>query len=122
MFGDWLIVFSDDNQLLRIYDNQDIAKDTEADDQAAPVIMVEKSDGTIDCIDHVLTAVDQSKPERLIQTRKKSHDKVRKEKSYEYVEYYRYCPQSCNQVLEDNRITCEVEVVTKKGDHIRTCQ
>ena len=110
------------NHFLQIYDNQDISKEPEAYDQAVPFIMVEKSDGTIDYIDHVLTAVDQSKPERLIQTRKKSHDKVRKEKSYEYVEYDRYCPQSCNQVLEDNRITCEVEVVTKKGDHRITCQ
>ena len=56
--------------LLQIYDNQDISKEPEVDDQVVPVIMVEKSDGTIDCISNVSKARAPAKPERVIQTRK----------------------------------------------------
>ena len=87
MFRDWLIVLSSANQLLWIYDNQDIVKDPEADDQVVPVITVDKLDGTIECINIFFTEVAPDKPERVIQTRKNTHDKVRKEKTYAYVEY-----------------------------------
>ena len=46
-------MLSSDNQLLRLYDNQDISKEPEADDQVVPVIMVDKLGGTIDYIDNV---------------------------------------------------------------------
>ena len=48
--------------------------------------MVEKLDGTIDCVDNVFKAGASTKPERLIQTWKNNYDKVRKEKVYSYVE------------------------------------
>ena len=50
LFGDWLIVLYSDNQILRLYDSQDIPKDLEYDDHVVPFIMVEKLDGIIGCI------------------------------------------------------------------------
>ena len=90
MFGDWLIVFSSANHIIWLYDNQCIAKETEADDPVVPVITVEKSDGTIDWIDNSFKEGAPAKPERVIQTQKNPHGKVRKEKLYAYVEYYLY--------------------------------
>ena len=40
--------------------------------------MVEKSDGTIDCIDNIFKAGAPDRPERVIQTKKNPHDKVSK--------------------------------------------
>ena len=48
--------------------------------------MVEKLDGTIYCINDVFNAGAPDKPERVIQTWKNPHEKVRKEKVYSYVE------------------------------------
>ena len=79
MFGDFFIVMSSANQIILVYDNQDIAKDPEANDMVVPVIMVEKLDGTIDCMDDVFGSGAPAKPERVIQTRKNPHEKVRKE-------------------------------------------
>ena len=90
MFGDWLIVLSSANTILWLYYNQDIAKDPEDDDQVVPVIMVEKSYGTIDCINNVFKSEVMDNPEILTQKWKNPHDKVRKEKAYEYVEYDKY--------------------------------
>ena len=53
MLRDWLTVLSSDNQIVRLYYNQDISKETEYDDQVLPVFMVEKLDGTINCINNV---------------------------------------------------------------------
>ena len=52
--------------------------------------MVERLDGTIYCICNIFKAGAPVKPERLIQIRKNTHDKVRKEKAYAYFEYDRY--------------------------------
>ena len=52
MFEYWLIFLSSDNRLLQLYENQDIAKEPVDDDQVVPFILVEKLDGTIDCIDN----------------------------------------------------------------------
>ena len=79
MFGDWVIVLSIDNKLLQLYENQEIAKEPEAGDQVVPFIMVDTSDGTIDCIYDVFKSGAPDKSERVIQTRKNPHDKVRKE-------------------------------------------
>ena len=78
MFVDWLILLSSANQILQPYDNQDIYKEPKADGQLVPVIMDEKLDGTIDCIDNVFKAGAPAKYERVIKTRKNPHDKVRK--------------------------------------------
>ena len=80
MFVDWLIVLSSANQILWINDNQDIAKQPEADDPVVPVIMVEKLDGTIDCINIVFKEVVPAKPERVTRNCKSPHEKVRKKK------------------------------------------
>ena len=79
MFGDWVIVLSIDNKLLQLYENQEIAKEPEAGDQVVTFIMVDTSDGTIDCINYVFKSGATAKSERVIQTRKNPHDKVRKE-------------------------------------------
>ena len=87
MFGDWFIVLSSSNQLLEIYYNQDIAKEPEADDKVVPVILVDESDGTIYCIDNFFRAGALAKPERIVQTWKNHHEKVRKEKAYAHDEH-----------------------------------
>ena len=72
MFGYWLIVLCSANQILRVYVNQEISNYPEADDPYLPVIMVDKSDGTIDCMDYFSKAGAPAKPEIIIQTRKSS--------------------------------------------------
>ena len=62
MFGDFFIVMSSANQIILVYDNQDIAKDPEANDMVVPVIMVEKLDDTIDCIDNDFKELTHDKP------------------------------------------------------------
>ena len=52
--------------------------------------MVEKLDGTIDCINNVFKEVVPAKPERVTRNFKSPHEKVRKEKTYAYVEYDQY--------------------------------
>ena len=84
MFGYWLIVLSSVIQILRIFDKKDISKEPEAEDPVVRDIMVEKLDGTIDCINIVFNSVALGKPDRLFWTQEKYHDKVRKEKAYEY--------------------------------------
>ena len=74
----WFIVLSSANQLHLFYDNQEISKEPEADDQVVPFIMVDKSYSKIDCIYNVFKAGDLSKSERLIQTWKNPHEKVSK--------------------------------------------
>ena len=76
--------------------------------------MVEKSDGTIDCISNVSKARAPAKPERVIQTWKNPHEKVRKEKAYAYVQYDRYRPPSCHQGLEDNIINVKHQFMALK--------
>ena len=73
-------MFYSDNELLRLYDNQDISKDPETDDQVVPFSMVEKLDITIGCINNVFKLGVPSKPKIVIQTWKNTHDKVIKEK------------------------------------------
>ena len=66
VFGYWLIVLSSSNQPLWLYDNQYIDKDPETDYPVVPVIMVEKLDDTIDCIDNDFKALTHDKPERVL--------------------------------------------------------
>ena len=66
MFGYWLIVLSGANRLLPFYDNQYIAKYPEANDLVVPVIMVDKSDRTIEFINNFCKAGSLAKPERVI--------------------------------------------------------
>ena len=80
VFRYWLIVLSSSNQPLWLYDNQYIDKDPEADYPVVTVIMVEKLDGKIDCINNVFKEGVQAKPERVIRNFKSPHEKVRKEK------------------------------------------
>ena len=40
------------NRIIWRYDNQEIFKEPEADDQVVPFIMVDKPDGTIYCINN----------------------------------------------------------------------
>ena len=70
---------SSGNQLLQFYDNQEIAKEPEADDQVVPVIMGEKCDGTIDFIDNFFKAGALAKTERVIKTWENPHGKFWKE-------------------------------------------
>ena len=58
----------------------------EDDDQVVPFIMVDKSDGAIDSKDNIFKAESPAKLERLIQTQKNTHYKVRKEKAYAYLQ------------------------------------
>ena len=54
------------NQLLWLYDNQEIDKEPESDDPVVPVIMVDKLDGTIECINNFFKAGALDKSKRVI--------------------------------------------------------